>query len=166
MGVTFPVIIFRGNKRCRRHCIPRKKHLLKSYITVPLRLGYLWVASSSKGYLNLQCNLPNRKMANETSLVHRKASESVSHWSCPTLCDLMDYSPPGSSVHGISEARILEWGAVSFSRGSSPPRDGTWVSCIAGWFFMVWATWVLQDKTKTGNIWIGEKMWKSHIKIG
>ena len=39
--------------------------------------------------------------------------------SCPTLCDLMDYSPPGSSVHGISQARILEWVASSFSRESS-----------------------------------------------
>ena len=43
--------------------------------------------------------------------------------SCPTLCDPMDYSPPGSSVHGILQARILEWVAISSSRGSSQPRD-------------------------------------------
>ena len=43
--------------------------------------------------------------------------------SCPTLCDPVDCSPPGSSVHGTLQARILEWVAVSFSRGSSPPRD-------------------------------------------
>ena len=43
--------------------------------------------------------------------------------SCPTLCDPMDCSPPGSSVHGISQARVLEWVAISFSRGSSLPRD-------------------------------------------
>ena len=49
--------------------------------------------------------------------------------SCPTLRDPMDCSPPGSSVHGISQARILEWGAISSSRGSSPPRDQTHVSC-------------------------------------
>ena len=42
--------------------------------------------------------------------------------SCPTLCNSMDCSPPGSSVHGILQARILEWVAISFSRGSSPPR--------------------------------------------
>ena len=42
----------------------------------------------------------------------------------------MDCSPPGFSVHGISQARILEWVAISFSRGPSPPRDGTFVSCI------------------------------------
>ena len=59
---------------------------------------------------------------------------------CPTLCDPMDCSPPGSSVHGILEARILEWVAISFSRGSSWPRDWTLVSCIAGGFFTVWIT--------------------------
>ena len=48
--------------------------------------------------------------------------------SCPTLCDPMDYSPPGSSVYGILQARILEWGAIPFSRGFSQPRDQTWVS--------------------------------------
>jgi len=42
----------------------------------------------------------------------------------------MDCSPPGSSVHGILQARILEWVAISFSRGSSPPRDQTHISCI------------------------------------
>ena len=51
----------------------------------------------------------------------------------------MDYSPPGSSVHGILQARVLEWGAISFSRGSSRPRDGTQVSCIAGRRCTVWA---------------------------
>ena len=45
--------------------------------------------------------------------------------SCPTLCDPMDCSLPGSSVHGIFQARVLEWVAISFSRGSSPPRDRT-----------------------------------------
>ena len=53
----------------------------------------------------------------------------------PTLCGPMDYSPPGSFVHGISQARILEWVDVSSSRGSSQPRDWTHVSCIAGTFF-------------------------------
>ena len=50
-------------------------------------------------------------------------------------CNPMDYSLPGSSVHGIHQARILEWVAIPFSRGSSRPRDWTWVSCIAGRFF-------------------------------
>ena len=49
------------------------------------------------------------------------------------------WSLPGSSVHGISQVRILKWVVISFSRGSSRPRDGTWVSCIAGRFFTIWA---------------------------
>ena len=60
--------------------------------------------------------------------------------SCPTLCNPMDCSPPGSSVHGISQARILEWVASFFSRGSSWPRDRTWVSWAAGKLFAVWVT--------------------------
>ena len=52
----------------------------------------------------------------------------------------MDCNLPGSSVHGILQARILEWVAVPFSGGSSQPRDRTQVSCIAGRFFTIWAT--------------------------
>ena len=52
----------------------------------------------------------------------------------------LDHSPPGSSVHGILQARVLEWVAIPFSRGSSRPRDQTHVSCSAGWFFTIWAT--------------------------
>ena len=52
--------------------------------------------------------------------------------SCPTVCDPTDYSLPGSSVHGIFKARVLEWVAISFSRGSSQPRDQTQISRIIG----------------------------------
>ena len=55
--------------------------------------------------------------------------------SCTILCNLMDCSPPGSSVHGILQARILEWVAIPFSRGSSQPRDRTCIFCIVGRFF-------------------------------
>ena len=57
--------------------------------------------------------------------------------SCPTLCNPMDCSLPGSSVHGILRARILEYAAIPFSRGFSQPRDQTQVSHIAGGFFTV-----------------------------
>ena len=60
--------------------------------------------------------------------------------SCPTLCDPMDCSLPGSSIHGIFQERVLEWVAIFFSRGSSQPRDWTQVSHIAGRRFTVWAT--------------------------
>ena len=59
--------------------------------------------------------------------------------SCLTLFYPMDWSLPGSSVHGILQARILEWVDIPFSRGSFQPRDWTWVSHIAGRFFTIWA---------------------------
>ena len=59
---------------------------------------------------------------------------------CPTLCDPMDYSLPGSSIHGIFQARVLEWAATFFSRGSSWPRDRTQISCVSGRCFTLWAT--------------------------
>ena len=61
--------------------------------------------------------------------------------SCPTLCDLMDGSPPGSSVRRIFQARILEWVAISYSKGSSRPRDGTHLSCLCRVICYHWATW-------------------------
>ena len=60
---------------------------------------------------------------------------------CLTLHNPMHCSPPGSSVLGILQARILEWVAMTFSRGSSQPRDRTQVSCIAGGLLTVWAIW-------------------------
>ena len=76
--------------------------------------------------------------------VSLKCSWSEVKWSdvtqsCPTLCDPVDCSLQGSSVHGIFQARVLEWVAISFSRGSSRPRDQTQVSRIAGRCFTVWA---------------------------
>ena len=59
---------------------------------------------------------------------------------CLTLCDPLDCSPPGSSVHEILQARILEWEAILFSRGSTQPRNRTWVFCIVGRFFTIWNT--------------------------
>ena len=55
--------------------------------------------------------------------------------SCLTLCDPMDCNLLGSTVHGILQAKILDWVAISFSEGSSHPKDQTRVSCIAGRFF-------------------------------
>ena len=63
---------------------------------------------------------------------------------CPALCDPLDCSPPGSSVHRISQARILEWVVISFPRGSSQSRgsagDRTCVSCVGRWILYHWAT--------------------------
>ena len=89
---------------------------------------------------------------------------------CLTLCDPMDYGQPDSSVHGIFQARILEWVAISYSKGFSWPRDRTqvsWVSHIGRWFFTTaphthmhvsldHSAWSITswtgDKTRTSNI--------------
>ena len=67
-------------------------------------------------------------------------SQSEVAQSFPTPRDPLDCSPPDSSVHGILQARILEWVAIPFLRQLCQPRDWTWVFCIAGRFFTVWAT--------------------------
>ena len=91
---------------------------------------------------------------------YQKAKNSNVTESCPTLCDPKDCSPPGSSVHGILQARILEWVATSFSRGSSQPRDQARVSCIAGRFLTIWATttWMNLKNIMLTEEWIN-KMW-------
>ena len=65
--------------------------------------------------------------------------------SCPTLCDSLDCSLPGSSVYGILQARVLEWVAMLFFSESFQPGDQTQVSHIAGGFFTYWATWEAQN---------------------
>ena len=80
--------------------------------------------------------------------------------SCSTLCDPVDCSPPGSSIHGILQARILELVAISFSKGSSWPRDRTQVSRIAGRRFNLWATRDQADLMDTCNT-RTERMWFS-----
>ena len=67
-------------------------------------------------------------------------SEGEVAQSCPTLCDPVDCNLLGFSIHGILQARILEWVAISFSRASSQPRDRTEVSLIGGRRFNLWAT--------------------------
>ena len=67
-------------------------------------------------------------------------SKKVKSLSRVQLCNPVDCSPPGSSIHGIFQAKVLEWVAISFSRGSSWPRNQTEVSCIAGRCFTIWAT--------------------------
>ena len=66
-------------------------------------------------------------------LLSEAAAKSLQ--SCPTLCDPMDCSPPGTVVHGILQARTLEWVAISYAKGSSQPRNRTLVSCISGRLF-------------------------------
>ena len=72
--------------------------------------------------------------------------------------DPMDYSLPGFSIHGIFQARVLEWVAISFFRGSSRPRDQTWVSLIVGRCYTVWATREVHVKVKAESEKVGLKV--------
>ena len=95
------------------------------------------------------------KASDQTSVVVALVTRSYL-----TLCDPMDCSPPGFSVYGILQARILEWIAIPFSRGSSWSRDWPWVSCIAGRFFTVWTTreapvrqhWILRAQPSADSL--------------
>ena len=96
-------------------------------------------------------------------------SESEVAQSCLTLCDPMDCSLPSSSVDGIFQAIVLEWIAISFSRGSSRPRDRTQVSCIVDRRFTVWAISknksTLWGQHSPWRHWGSETRWPAVIKF-
>ena len=71
---------------------------------------------------------------------------------CPTLQWSHELSLPGSSVHGISQARTLEWVAIFFSKASSQPRDQICLSCIGRWVLYCWATWELPLLTLSASV--------------
>ena len=73
--------------------------------------------------------------------------------SCPTLCDLVYRSLPGSSVYGILQARVLEWVVTPFSRGSFQPRDWTQVSHITGTLFTTWVINTILSKLTDPFVW-------------
>ena len=78
------------------------------------------------------------------------------------FCCLVDFSPPGSSVHGILQARILEWAAMPFSRGSSQCRDQTCISCIGRWILYHWAIWEIHRRDYPGNFALAwSNLWKA-----
>ena len=86
----------------------------------PMRLSRPWDSPGKTTGVGCHCLLQCRKVKSESEVTE----------SCPTLSNPMDCGPPGSSIHGIFQARVLEWVAISFSRGSSPPRDRTQVSAL------------------------------------
>ena len=102
-----------------------------------LCLTYSW---PKKPYLGWYLNIGGNVIIH-VSLLVPQAKLSGSSLHCVCHSDMFNFLwAPGSSVHGILRARILEWGATPFSRGSSQPRDQTHISCIAGRFFIIWAT--------------------------
>ena len=108
-----------------------------------LKIVYLLLQFCFVFFLNLtvwgMCTKLEQLCVMEKALYHLKWKLLL----CLTLCDLTDYT-----VHGILQARILEWVAYPFSSGSSWPRNWTRVSCIAGGFFASWATRETQNYLK------------------
>ena len=118
--------------------------------------------------LEMQSDLFNNKFVAYTSSFNplRLLSLLVTQ-SCLTLCNPMDCSPPGSSVHGILQEGILEWVATPFCRGSSWPRDRTWVSCVAGGFFtgIRWKVCCTQYVSKFGKLISGHRTGKCQFSF-
>ena len=130
--------------QCRRHWfdpwvmkIPWKRKWQPTPVFLP---GKSYGQKSLVGYSPWGWKIVGQDLAAKQQQLLCKVVFSSVAQSCLTLCDPMDCCPPGSSVPGIFQARILECVAISFSRGSSWPRDRIWVSCTAGRFFTDWAS--------------------------
>ena len=130
-GTYVELIHFLVQQKLTQHCKATIPHFLKNCL------------SEHKGRHS------HRKFCGSSNLLHATCYAQP----CLTLWNPRDCSPPGFSVHGILQTRILGWVAVLFSRGSSWPRVWTWVSCIAGRFFTIWATReALTQQQKTHNL--------------
>ena len=118
------IMLFRINLAFLTHC------WLYSEFPLPLEASSLSLSLSHTLFLNGAA-----PEASPHRCLESYENESVSRSVVSKSLQLMDSSPPGSSVHGIFQARKLEWVAIPCSRGSFRPRDQTWVSCTAGRFF-------------------------------
>ena len=131
---------FWGNKWNYKH-LKKKKN---KFYTIPsdysALLDFFPVHHEDKTELSREMEWSQKKHKSRCEHFFSSESESEVAQLCPTLCYPMDCSPPGSSIHRILQARILERVAISFSKGSSWPRDWTQVSHIAGRRFNLWAT--------------------------
>ena len=129
-GVLFSLsFLLVSGPRLSPGCSPEKCWACSPVVLIPC---HFWLPS-----------IIRKLMESGKSISESEVAQSVDSLD-PTHC-----SPPGSSVHGIFQASILEWVAISFSRGSSRPRDRTWVSHTAGRCFTLWAT---NDKKKKSMI--------------
>ena len=108
-------------------------------ITFSITIASKWISFLKRQWVLVETDCTCNQLKCCRDYIYQILKVLVVHL-CLTLCDPMDCSPPGSYVHGIVQARILEWVDILFSRGSSQPRDWTWVSSIAGRLFTVWAT--------------------------
>ena len=146
-------------------------------LTSHLAFAWLWVHTGFNSESSAVCmcvseprwilvKRPMGRLTSPTMMWWRWKWNLVAHW-CLTLCEYMDCSPPGSPIHGILQARTLEWVAISFSMASSQHRDQTQVSCIAGRFFTVWSTreaWgcpllFWPWRSRSAPVWSGRSPW-------
>ena len=153
----FSLGTLRSGRKKSTHRISASKWL-QTYVVAdtPKETNPLSVTSALGSPLNVDgaCLIPlHYCLIHQTGFLRQHVLEIVCPIvkSCLTLGDPTDYSPPGSSVHGIFQARILEWVAISFSRGSSWPRVQTCISCIGRWTLYHWATWVAHVSEVAGQ---------------
>ena len=111
--------------------------LLKSIVNIYI---HIFLFEELVCYTCIYCTFVKTPLTIKPKLSLEVSAKVLVIQSYPTLCNPMDCSLRGSSVHGIFQARIVKCGAISFFRGCSWPRDWTPVSCIAGGFFTIWAT--------------------------
>ena len=169
-GLRVPTGLLRrmGWTRTQKLEISAQRKCLKCFINIWCTFSVLWTGLRKCPIIVLVLRVQNQELLHYLLLSRYESTrylsgtalgmdtqrESEVAQSCPTLCDPMDCSPPGSSVHGIFQARILELVAISFSRRSSRPRDWTQVSHIVGRRFTIWATreiWDLHFTTTKGR---------------
>ena len=137
---SFPLFLLSVLRQERRRAKPLKEwHSLRTWHADWNQLGPRWqtLSTSTRPWASVytHCNM--------VTMTTKTCAQS-----CPTPCDPMDYSPPGSSVHGIFQVWILECVAITPSRGISWPRDWTYISCIGRWILYHWATRETQGGTR------------------
>ena len=151
MLITWNSQSFKSGCRCKYHQITRRKHQsvdsvrmlwkkanfnleIKGWVVFQEIYGKGWYIPKESPETWKQIHMYRQKTLHilcQISLL--ECCWCAQLW--PTLCNSMYYSLPGSSAHGIFQARILEWVAIPFSRGSSQPRDQTCISCVGRGFF-------------------------------
>ena len=133
------------------HCCWAMNRLLKQLLRWETHSQHMDASQENSSQCQGHVNPETVNTIQVQLLITEELLTTMSEWvsevaqSCLTLCDPMDCSLPGSSLHGILQARILEWAAISFSRGSSRLGDRSRVPCIAGRCFNLWATREVQD---------------------